>query len=107
MKASLFPVLLMVVNWFSAVAQETSMLPPSTSLSTVPFSLAAESVILLKATLVGHQDTLTFILDTGSSGISLDSTTAVSLGLAPVTSDVNIRGIAGIRKAAFVYNQQL
>lgn len=107
MKASLFLVLLMIVNWFSAVAQEKGALPSAQSLSIVPFSLAAESVILLKATLVGHQDTLTFVLDTGSSGISLDSTTAASLGLTPVRSDINIRGIAGVRKAAFVYNQKL
>src|SRR5690606_7684336 len=52
-------------------------------------------------------DTLTFILDTGSSGISLDSTTAGMLDLNPVESDINIRGIAGVRRAKFLYNKQL
>lgn len=88
-------------------AQEEYVLPASETLAIVPFSLAAESVILIRATLVGHPDTLTFILDTGSSGISLDSTTARSLNLVPEPSNINIRGIAGIRKALFLYDQGL
>ncbi|PPK99643.1 aspartyl protease family protein [Parapedobacter indicus] len=97
----------LMANWFSAVAQEEYVSPPARTLTTVPFLLAAESVILLKATLVGHADTLLFILDTGSSGISLDSTTASLLGLTPVPSEINIRGIAGLRKAEFIYNKKL
>lgn len=88
-------------------AQEEFIPPPSQALTTVPFSLAAESVILINGILIGNADTLTFILDTGSSGISLDSTTASTLGLEPEMSDVNIRGIAGVRKAEFLYGQQL
>lgn len=88
-------------------AQEEFIPPPSQTLTTVPFSLVAESVILIKGVLVGIPDTLTFILDTGSSGISLDSTTASMLDLNPVESDINIRGIAGVRRAKFLYNKQL
>lgn len=83
------------------------MRPAAETLVTVPFFLAAESVVLIRGVLVGHTDTLTFILDTGSSGISLDSTTASHLHLKPEVSDINIRGIAGIRKAKFLYNRQL
>ncbi|WP_353196060.1 aspartyl protease family protein [Parapedobacter defluvii] len=107
MKALLFLLSCVMANWLSAVAQEEYVLSPSQTLTIIPFSLAAESVILVKATLVGHDDTLTFILDTGSSGISLDSTTAESLGLVPTASEINIRGIAGMRKAEFVYNKKL
>ncbi len=88
-------------------AQEEFIPPPSQELTTMPFSLAAESVILIKGVLVGKRDTLSFILDTGSSGISLDSTTASALGLVPEESDINIRGIAGVRKAKFLYDKQL
>ena len=101
---------LLVASIFAATdtrAQEEFIPPPSRTLTTVPFSLAAESVILLKGVLVGNADTLTFILDTGSSGISLDSTTASSLNLVPEQSNINIRGIAGVRKAEFLYNKQL
>ena len=90
-----------------AHAQEEFIPPPSEELTTVPFSLAAESVILIKGILVGNSDTLNFILDTGSSGISLDSTTASTLGFVPEESDINIRGIAGVRKAKFLYSKQL
>lgn len=90
-----------------AYAQEEFIPPPSQVLTTVTFSLAAESVILIKGVLVGNPDTLTFILDTGSSGISLDSTTAGALGLVPEESDINIRGIAGVRKAKFLYAKKL
>ena len=91
-----------------ANAQEkTVALPATKTLATVPFALAAENVVLVSGTLVGHTDTLTFILDTGSSGISLDSATANRLKLTPEISDTNIRGIAGVHKARFLYNQQL
>ena len=107
MKAVLLLLLFMVTTRLSGIAQEEYVPPPSQTLTTLPFTMAAESVVLLKALLVGHPDTLTFILDTGSSGISLDSTAAASLGLVPRPSEINIRGIAGIRKADFVYDQRL
>lgn len=64
-------------------------------------------VILLKGQFDSFADSLNFILDTGSGGISLDSTRAVELGLKPVPSERLIRGIAGIRKVSFLYNQRL
>src|SRR5690606_12044815 len=91
----------------AARAQEQFIPPPSQTLTTVPFSLAAESVILIHGILPGNSDTLNFILDTGSSGISLDSATASALGFVPVESEINIRGIAGVRKAKFLYDRQL
>jgi len=110
MKALPIIVPLLAAGTFAATgarAQEEFIPPPSRTLTTVPFSLAAESVILIKGVLVGNADTLTFILDTGSSGISLDSTTASSLNLVPEESNINIRGIAGVRKAEFLYNKRL
>lgn len=107
MKALPVVILCVVGCLLSAKAQEEYISPPSRTLTVLPFSLAAESVVLIKGVLVGHPDTLLFILDTGSSGISLDSTTASALGLVPVESDINIRGIAGVRKAEFLYNKEL
>ncbi|RYG39853.1 MAG: signal protein PDZ [Chitinophagaceae bacterium] len=51
--------------------------------------------------------TLNFILDTGSSGISLDSATVAYFKLEPAESDRTIRGIAGIKKVGFLYNRKL
>ena len=61
----------------------------------------------MKGRLGDFPDTLNFILDTGSGGISLDSATCVRLNLDPKPSDKTILGIAGIRQVKFIYNQTL
>jgi hypothetical protein len=64
-------------------------------------------VIVVRATLDNLPDSLNFILDTGSGGISLDSATAVFLGIKTEPSGRTIRGIAGVKKVEFAYNHQL
>ena len=64
-------------------------------------------VVLLRGQVDPFPDTLNFILDTGSGGISLDSTTVIEFGLAPVPSTRTIRGIAGIRNVSFIHDRQL
>ena len=88
-------------------AQEEFIEPPSQFLTRFPFTQLTGGIIILQAKLGNFPDTLNFILDTGSSGISLDSTTADYLRLKPVPSDRTIRGIAGIRKVPFLYKQKL
>ena len=62
---------------------------------------------MLNARLGNYPDTLNFVLDTGSGGISLDSTTVEYFKITPTPSEMTILGIAGIRKVSFVYNQTL
>jgi hypothetical protein len=62
---------------------------------------------MLRGTLDQHTDSLNFILDTGSGGISLDSATATRLGVQMEMSDRTIRGIAGLKRVAFAYNHSL
>jgi hypothetical protein len=100
-----FIILLLVHNRLAA--QEEFIEPPARYLTTVPFAQLTGGIVLLQARLGDFPDTLNFILDTGSSGISLDSSTAEYLQLNPVPTDKTIRGIAGIRKVSFVYNQKL
>jgi len=64
-------------------------------------------VVLLKGQFASFEDSLNFILDTGSGGISLDSTRVQEFGLKPEPSNKSIRGIAGIRKVSFLNNQKL
>jgi hypothetical protein len=64
-------------------------------------------VILLKAKLGNSTDSLNFILDTGSGGISLDSATASGFNIPIVSSDMTVNGIAGRRKVGFIYGQEL
>ena len=88
-------------------AQEEFIEPPSRRLISVPFLQLTGGIIIVHALFEEFPDTLNFILDTGSSGISIDSTTAADLGLKPTPSDRTIRGIAGIRKVSFLYDRQL
>src|SRR5512145_235140 len=76
-------------------------------ITTFPFRQLSGGVILLQAQFGDFPDTLNFVLDTGSGGISLDSTTATEFNLTPQPSDLTILGIAGIRKVSFLYNQKL
>jgi len=88
-------------------AQEEFVPPPAKLLSTFPFRQFTGGVVLLKARFAEYPDSLNFILDTGSGGISLDSTTCERLKIKSSPSDRTIRGIAGIRTVRFVYNQKL
>jgi hypothetical protein len=102
-----FLVLLFSLCAFALRAQEEFIEPPSRHLATVPFTQLTGGVIILHALIDDHPDTLNFILDTGSSGISLDSATAQYLGMQPVPTERTIRGIAGIRKVNFLYDRKL
>ena len=88
-------------------AQEEFIPSPSRLLTTIPFSTFTGGVVIVKAQLGDYPDSLNFILDTGSGGISLDSMTCVRLKIKTEPSDKTIRGIAGIRQVNFVYNQRL
>ena len=90
-----------------ALAQEKFVQPPAKLLTRFPMTLFTGGVILLKARLGDFPDSLNFILDTGSGGISLDSTTSDRLKLKPELSDRTILGIAGVRQVRFLYNQTL
>lgn len=90
-----------------ARAQEEFIEPPSRLLTRIPFTQMTGGVIILHALLDDYPDTLNFILDSGSSGISLDSSTVLYFNLKPEASDRTIRGIAGIKKVGFLYNRKL
>ncbi len=88
-------------------AQEEFVDPPSHFLTKIKFIQLTGSVIIIKAQLDNFSDSLSFILDTGSGGISLDSTTVHNLGLHPTEPERIIRGIGGIRKVGFVKNRPI
>ena len=63
--------------------------------------------MVIQARFANVPDTLNFILDTGSGGISLDSATCVELNIPLTPSDTIITGIGGIHKVAFAFDQTL
>jgi hypothetical protein len=90
-----------------ARSQEEFIEPPSLLLSRQKFTQLTGGVVIIHAQLDDFPDTLNFILDSGSSGISLDSSTAEYFKLKPTPSDRTIRGIAGIKKVGFLYDRKL
>src|SRR5258705_4584619 len=76
-------------------------------LTQVPFTTFTGGVVVIRAQLIGYPDTLNFIMDTGSGGISLDSITCIRLNITPVMTDRLIMGIGGIRPLRYVKNRSL
>lgn len=72
-----------------------------------PFRQFSGGVIVLEARFGNIPDTLNFILDTGSGGISLDSSTCAEFNIPVRPSDTTITGIGGIRKVAFAFDKSL
>lgn len=91
--------------------QDTAL--PARLVTTLPFHQFVDGVLLVRGCISLNddttlaKDTLNFILDTGSGGISLDSTTAAELHLPLSPSDVVIHGIGGSRTVPFIYNMSL
>lgn len=90
-------------------AQEMFVQPPARLITRFPFEQLIGGVVVIKAHLQGQPaaDSLRFIFDTGSGGISLDSSTVARLGLRREPSNRTIRGIAGIKTVDFVNHQTL
>jgi len=77
-------------------AQEEGF-PPAKLLTSFKFEQLTGGIVILRATLDQFPDTLNFILDTGSGGISLDTLTALYYKLPIVPSDRTVRGIGGVK----------
>ena len=73
----------------------------------IPFSTFSGGIVVIRAQLAGYPDTLNFIMDTGSAGISLDSTTCIRMNIIPVQTDKLISGVGGVRTISYVNNQSL
>ncbi|HZF65201.1 MAG TPA: aspartyl protease family protein [Chitinophagaceae bacterium] len=101
--AAIFCFLVVVIKSSS----QEEFVEPSKLLTRFRFVQFTGGVVLIKAQLASFPDSLNFIFDTGSGGVSLDSTTVARLGLKPTPSERLIRGIAGIKKVGFLNYQRL
>ena len=80
---------------------------PSQWLTTIRLHPLTGGVMFIRAMVGGYPDSLNFILDTGSGGISLDSAACERLKIPIKPSEKTIRGIAGVRKVSFLYDARL
>ncbi len=99
--------LILTLIAFSAKAQEEFVPPASVFITKFPFKMLTGGIITFKGKVSNYPDSLNFILDTGSGGISLDSGTVERLKIPSEESDRTIRGIAGIKKVRFAYHHSL
>ncbi|MEO7444010.1 MAG: retropepsin-like aspartic protease, partial [Ferruginibacter sp.] len=103
--------LLLFIMWLAlapALSAQEVFVPGQSSLITkFPFRLYSGGVMVLKAKLQGVPDSLNFVLDTGSGGISLDSSTCSEFNIVTTPTDTTIKGIGGIRRVHFVFNRTL
>ncbi|HMI78724.1 MAG TPA: aspartyl protease family protein [Ferruginibacter sp.] len=88
-------------------AQEILMQPEARQLTRFHFKQFSGGVIVIQAQFGNIPDTLNFILDTGSGGISLDSATCGEFNIPIRATDTTITGFGGIRKVSFAFNQTL
>src|SRR5690349_3602505 len=70
-------ILLLLPGLFVA-GQEKTAEPPSRLITEFTFHQFSGGVVIVKALLNNYPDTLNFIMDTGSGGISLDSLTVLA-----------------------------
>lgn len=91
----------------SGKAQEEFVSPEAKLLTKFPFTQLSGGIVIVRAVLDNYPDTLNFVFDTGSGGISLDSTTVDFLKLPTVKTEKTIRGIAGIKNVDFTMGHTL
>lgn len=88
-------------------SQEYFSQPQAKLITSFSFIQLTGGIILLRATVDSTNDSLTFILDTGSGGISFDSATVDQLKFKSIPTKRIVRGIAGMREVSFSYTHTL
>lgn len=91
----------------TGIRTENNFIFSAKLITRVPFSTFAGGIVVIRAQLAGYPDSLNFIMDTGSAGVSLDSTTCLRMNIQAVYTDKLISGIGGVRRISYVNNQSL
>jgi hypothetical protein len=81
--------------------------PQAKFVTRFPFSQYSGGVMIVHALLNDIPDTLNFILDTGSGGISLDSATCAFYNVKSSFSDTIVTGMGSAHKVRFAYDQKI
>src|SRR3954468_12274055 len=109
---TLFPrmyraILLLVLSAIFSIHIAIAQTSPGVLISRFPFKQYYGGVVVVQAQLKGIPDTLQFILDTGSAGISLDTNTCLRLGIPLTPTEKVVRGVGGSKKVSFALNHTL
>jgi len=99
--------LLLILSAIFSCHIATAQTAHSVLISRFPFKQYYGGVVVIQAQLSGIPDTLQFILDTGSAGISLDTSTCLRLGIPLTPSEKIVRGVGGSKQVSFAMNHTL
>ena len=100
-------IIIFLLNTLFLFGQEKGNQSAAKLLSRISFKQVSGGVMIVKALVDNIKDSLNFILDTGSGGISLDSSTCEEFHIATAETDTTVSGIAGIKKVRFAFNKTL
>ena len=106
-KAALFIILLTGICSPAQCQNEIDSSTPAKLITRFPFTIISGGVMIVAARLDSFPDSLHFILDTGSGGISLDSLLVDELKLPKQVSERTLKGIANIRRVSYVMSRTL
>lgn len=95
------------LQWTAVLAQRKPLLFNQAPLARVEFNELFGGIVLVQASLSGHLQPINFILDTGNTGISLDSSWVAEEGIPVNKSNRFVYGIGGKRPAYFVPDRSL
>src|SRR5688572_7853130 len=98
--------LLLTIPALAPETEHTSE-PEARLITRFPFKQYYGGVVVISARLNNFPDTLQFLLDTGSAGISLDTTTCINLGLKLTPSDKVVRGLVASKNISFASDNTL
>jgi hypothetical protein len=103
-----FAICLLLFQATQIFAQEEFIPPQAKLITKFSFIQLTGGIVIIRATIdTLNKDTLNFVFDTGSGGISLDSTTVATFGFKVAQTEKTIRGIAGMKKVDFTYGHSL
>ena len=100
-------IIVYLLCWGPAGAQELLPQPEAKLITKFPFHQFSGGVMVVHARFADVPDSLNFILDTGSGGISLDSATCAEYRIPTRGTDTSITGIGGVRKVSFAFDKSL
>lgn len=96
-----------VLFFSSCTLLHKSNFPTPEKITRFPFEMLSGGTVIVKAQLEDFPDSLNFVFDTGSGGISLDSSTIETIGLKSTKTNRIIKGIAGSKKVDFIFKKSL
>lgn len=94
-------VFVFAIGIFQSARTQSTEYPIAKQLARFRFEQLNGGIIMVRAALNQLPDSLNFILDTGSGGISLDTATVLEFNIPIEPSDKTVKGIGGIKPLHF------